>query len=58
MVPIGHGEHSVALLPDAELIVWRGESHLASFGRGAEVLRGVEQLLDGPGPTLAEPPGA
>ena len=37
-VPLSHGEHCVSLLPDAELFVRRGESHLGGFGAATEVL--------------------
>jgi pimeloyl-ACP methyl ester carboxylesterase len=38
IVPLTHGEHCVALLPDAELFVRPGESHLGGFGAAEEVL--------------------
>jgi pimeloyl-ACP methyl ester carboxylesterase len=37
-VPLSHGEHCVNLMPDAELFVRRGESHLGGFGASTEVL--------------------
>ena len=37
-VPLAHGEHCVGLMPDAELFVRPGESHLGGFGAAKEVL--------------------
>lgn len=37
-VPLAHGEHCVSLMPDAELFVRPGESHLGAFGAAKEVL--------------------
>jgi pimeloyl-ACP methyl ester carboxylesterase len=37
-VPLAHGRHCVALLPDGELFVRPGESHLGGFGAADEVL--------------------
>lgn len=44
-VPLGHAEHSVALLPDAELFLRPGESHLGGFAAADEVLRTLDPLL-------------
>jgi pimeloyl-ACP methyl ester carboxylesterase len=38
IVPLSHGEHMVDLLPDAELFVRPGESHLGGFAAAEEVL--------------------
>ena len=38
IVPLAHGQHCVDRLPDAELFVRPGESHLGGFGAAAEVL--------------------
>lgn len=38
IVPFAHGKHVVSLLPDAELFVLPGESHLGGLGRGEEIL--------------------
>ncbi len=46
IVPFGHGEHAVALLPDAELIVLPGESHLGGLGRGEEILSTLMKIWD------------
>ena len=39
IVPLEHAQHCVALLPDAELFVRPGESHLGGFGAAEEVLK-------------------
>jgi len=46
IVPLAHGEHCVKLLPDAELFVRPGESHLGGFGAAAEVLETVLAAWD------------
>ena len=46
IVPFAHGQHAVALLPDAELIVLPGESHLAGLGRGEDVLSTLMKIWD------------
>jgi pimeloyl-ACP methyl ester carboxylesterase len=46
IVPLAHGEHAVALLPDAELIVLPGESHLGGLGRGEDVLATLMKIWD------------
>jgi pimeloyl-ACP methyl ester carboxylesterase len=38
IVPLAHGRHCVERLPDAELFVRPGESHLGGFGAAEEVL--------------------
>lgn len=38
IVPLRHGEHVVGLLPDAELFVLPGESHLGSLGDAERIL--------------------
>lgn len=38
IVPLAHGEHMAALLPDATLHLLHGESHLAGLGLGDELL--------------------
>jgi len=38
IIPFAHGEHVVALLPDAELYTLPGESHLAGLGYAQEIL--------------------
>ena len=43
IVPLSHGQHMVDLIPDAELFVRPGESHLGGFGAAEEVL--LETLL-------------
>jgi pimeloyl-ACP methyl ester carboxylesterase len=46
IVPFAHGEHVVSLLPDAELFVLPGESHLAGLGRGEEILCTLMKIWD------------
>ncbi len=46
IVPFAHGEHVVALLPDCELIVLPGESHLGGLGRGEEILATLMKIWD------------
>jgi pimeloyl-ACP methyl ester carboxylesterase len=46
IVPLAHGEHCVHLLPDAELFVRPGESHLGGFGAAEEVLTTVMAAWD------------
>jgi pimeloyl-ACP methyl ester carboxylesterase len=38
IVPLAHGQHVASLIPDAELYVRPGESHLGGFGAAEEVL--------------------
>jgi pimeloyl-ACP methyl ester carboxylesterase len=46
IVPFAHGQHAVSLLPDAELFVLPGESHLAGLGRGEEILATLMKIWD------------
>jgi pimeloyl-ACP methyl ester carboxylesterase len=46
IVPFAHGEHVVSLLPDAELFVLPGESHLGGLGRGEEILATLTKTWD------------
>ena len=46
IVPLAHGEHCVNRLPDAELFVRPGESHLGGFGAAEEVLHTVLAAWD------------
>lgn len=46
IIPYSHGEHSVAILPDAELIPIPGESHLAGLGKAEDILRSMKEMLD------------
>jgi pimeloyl-ACP methyl ester carboxylesterase len=48
IIPFAHGEHMVRRLPDAELRVLHGESHLAGLGVGAEILTTLTDLQDAP----------
>ena len=47
IVPLAHAEHVVARLPDAELTVRPGESHLGTLGAAEEILSAVLHLWDG-----------
>jgi pimeloyl-ACP methyl ester carboxylesterase len=51
IVPFAHGEHVVALLPDAELFVLPGESHLAGLGYAEEILDHLMAVWDDLEPT-------
>jgi pimeloyl-ACP methyl ester carboxylesterase len=46
IVPLAHGRHCVERLPDAELFVRPGESHLGGFGAAHEVLDTVLAAWD------------
>lgn len=46
IVPFAHGKHVVSLLPDAELLVLPGESHLGGLGRGEEILATLMKIWD------------
>ena len=46
MVPLSHGEHLVSLIPDAELHVRPGESHLGGLGAAEEVLDTILRVWD------------
>jgi len=46
IIPLAHGEHMVSLLPDAELHVLPGESHLGGLGAGEHILTTLVDLWD------------
>jgi pimeloyl-ACP methyl ester carboxylesterase len=46
LVPLEHGRHMVSLIPDAELFVRPGESHLGGLGAADEVLATLLALWD------------
>lgn len=46
IVPFAHGQHAVNLLPDAEMTVLPGESHLGGLGRAEEILRTMLEIWD------------
>lgn len=46
IVPLSHGEHVVSLLPDAELFVRPGESHLGGLGAAEEILAALLTVWD------------
>jgi pimeloyl-ACP methyl ester carboxylesterase len=53
IVPLAHGEHVVKLLPDAELYIRPGESHLGGLGAAEEVLTALMRLWDSREPVPA-----
>lgn len=55
IIPFGHGRHMVERLPDAELIVLEGESHLGGLGVGEDIL---ERLFDIWQPATSKASGA
>lgn len=46
IIPFEHGQHVVALLPDAELYTLPGESHLAGLGYAEQILGNIMELWD------------
>ena len=48
IIPFAHGQHVVPRLPDAELRVRPGESHLGGLGAAREVLETVVAPLETP----------
>ncbi|WP_099023434.1 alpha/beta fold hydrolase [Mycolicibacterium palauense] len=46
IVPFAHGQHVVSRLPDAELSIVHGESHLGALGHATTILRSMLQLWD------------
>ncbi|WP_018180120.1 alpha/beta fold hydrolase [Jongsikchunia kroppenstedtii] len=46
IVPFAHGEHMVNLLPDAELHVMPGESHLGGLGMATDILTHLMDVWD------------
>lgn len=46
IIPFDHGVHSVALIPDAELRVLPGESHLGGLGAAEDILDAMIDLWD------------
>ncbi len=46
IVPFEHGAHVVSLLPDAEMTVLPGESHLGGLGFAEEILRSMLDIWD------------
>lgn len=51
IVPFEHGSHSVARLPEADMTVLPGESHLGGLGRAEEILRTMLEVWDRDGRT-------
>ena len=47
IVPLAHGRHVVPRLPDAELFVREGESHLGGLGAAEEVIDLLAGVWDG-----------
>jgi pimeloyl-ACP methyl ester carboxylesterase len=48
IVPLAHGRHMVDLIPDAELFIRPGESHLGGFAAAEEVLETLLATWDKP----------
>lgn len=46
IVPLAHGEHCVDRLPDAELTLLAGESHLGGLGATEDILATLDKLWD------------
>lgn len=46
IVPFAHGAHAVARLPDAQMTVLPGESHLGGLGCAEEILRTMLDIWD------------
>lgn len=46
IVPFAHGEHVVAMLPDAELYPLPGESHLGGLGEAEAIMATMNDLWD------------
>ena len=46
IVPYAHGEHVVAMLPDAELYPLPGESHLGGLGEAEAIMATMSELWD------------
>ena len=46
IVPFAHGVHAVSRLPDAEMTVLPGESHLGGLGCAEEILRAMLDIWD------------
>lgn len=46
IVPYAHGEHVVALLPDAELYPLPGESHLGGLGKAEAIMKSMTEMWD------------
>ncbi|MCV7355040.1 alpha/beta fold hydrolase [Mycolicibacterium fluoranthenivorans] len=51
IVPFAHGAHVVTRLPEAEMTVLPGESHLGGLGRAEEILRTMLEIWDRDGRT-------
>ena len=48
IVPLSHGRHMADLIPDCELFIRPGESHLGGFGAAEEVLETLLAAWDRP----------
>ena len=46
IVPYAHGEHVVAMLPDAELYTLAGESHLGGLGEAETIMATMSELWE------------
>lgn len=48
LVPLSHGEHAAAMIPDSDLTVFPGEGHLL-VPRFPEIVRDISTLAPGGG---------
>lgn len=48
IIPHTHGEHMVAMLPDAKLFTMHGESHLGALGLSVEIITELLNVWDQP----------
>lgn len=55
IIPFAHGRHMVDRLPDAELLVLAGESHLGGLGVGEDILTTLVELWDRPTSSTSAP---
>ena len=46
IVPFAHGQHVVAMLPDAELYTLPGESHLGGLGEAEAIMKTMSDMWD------------
>src|SRR6478672_5835895 len=46
IVPFAHGQHVVAMLPDAELYTLPGESHLGGLGEAEAIMKTMNDMWD------------
>jgi len=54
IVPLAHAEHLASLIPDVELRIRPGESHLAAMAAAEEIFEALLQLWHHPSGTRSE----